>query len=174
MRPSRRLSAETGRGPWLFIGVLLVGLLTACMTVGLAGNRADAGRAPENSDGARSSVPTLSPADASPEDEVFIDIRARAFLPSTVKLHAGRKARLVFKNHDAELHAFVPVGLFVGVNLNITGNGAPEFGAEGFKRVIIPSSGEVIIRFVPEHAGVYPFFCDMPGHSQMRATIIIE
>jgi plastocyanin len=158
----------------LFIGLLLGVLLTACMTVALIGGRGEAGSSPENSDGARSSVPTLSPADASPEDVVLIDIRARAFLPSTVKLHTGRKTRLVFQNHDAELHAFVPVGLFVGVNLNITGNGAPEFGAEGFKRVIIPSSGEAIIRFVPEHAGIYPFFCDMPGHSQMRATIIVE
>lgn len=120
------------------------------------------------------SLPTLSPSDSSPEEQVVVDIRAREFQPSTVKLQAERKIRLVFRNHDAELHAFVPVGLFVGVNLNITGNGAPEFGAEGFKRVIIPSAGESVIRFVPEYRGVYPFFCDMPGHSQMRATIIVE
>lgn len=150
----------------VFLGALLVVAITGDPSLSVS--------PAESPDGARPSVPTLSPSDSSPEDEALIDIRAREFLPSTVKLHAGRKTRLVFQNHDAELHAFVPVGLFVGVNLNITGNGAPEFGAEGFKRVIIPSSGEAIIRFVPERPGVYPFFCDMPGHSQMRATIIVE
>ncbi len=118
-------------------------------------------------------VSTLAPSDPDPEQQVIVNIRARSFEPSTVTLHAGRKTKLVFQNHDVELHAFVPVGLFVGVNLNITGNGAPEFGAEGFKRVIIPSEGRAEIRFVPERPGVYPFSCDMPGH-EMKATIVVQ
>jgi plastocyanin len=107
------------------------------------------------------------------EEEVVVEIRGRQFLPSTVVLHAGRHTKLVFHNQDAELHAFVPVRLLVGVNLNISGNGAPEFGAEGFKRVIIPSEGRAELRFVPERPGTYPFFCDMPGH-EMKATIVVE
>ena len=118
-------------------------------------------------------VPTLAPSGSEQEDQVLVQMRARQFIPATVTLHAGRKTKLVFENQDAELHAFVPVGLFVGVNLNISGNGAPEFGTEGFKRVIIPSSGRTEIRFVPEQPGTYPFFCDMPGH-EMRATIVVE
>lgn len=118
-------------------------------------------------------LPTLASSDSEPEQQVIVNIRSRSFDPSTVTLRAGQKTKLVFLNHDVELHAFVPVGLFVGVNLNITGNGAPEFGAEGFKRVIIPSDGRSEIRFVPERPGVYPFFCDMPGH-EMKATIVVQ
>lgn len=118
-------------------------------------------------------IPTLAPTNTDPEEQVLVKIRARQFEPSTVTLHAGKKTRLVFQNHDAELHAFVPIGLFVGVSLNISGNGAPEFGHEGFKRVIIPSEGRAEILFVPERTGVYPFLCDMPGH-EMRATIVVQ
>lgn len=118
-------------------------------------------------------IPTLSPPDADQEEAVFVKIRARSFEPARVVLHAGRKTILTFHNLDAELHAFVPVGLFTGVNLNLSGNGAPEFGVDGFKRVIIPSDGRAEFRFVPERPGTFPFFCDMPGH-EMRATIIVE
>lgn len=117
--------------------------------------------------------PPLLPSPQSDEEEVLVQIRSRQFDPNTVTLHAGRRTKLVFHNQDAELHAFVPIGLFVGVNLNISGNGAPEFGAEGFKRVIIPSEGRAEIRFVPQRPGVYPFFCDMPGHD-MKATIVVQ
>jgi len=118
-------------------------------------------------------VPTLAASDSEPEQQVIVDIRGRKFVPSTVTLRAGQKTKLVFQNHDVELHAFVPVGLFAGVNLNITGNGAPEFGPEGFKRVIIPTEGRAEIRFVPEQTGEFPFFCDMPGHD-MKATIVVQ
>lgn len=107
------------------------------------------------------------------EEEVLVQIHGRQFDPNTVILHAGRRTKLVFHNQDAELHAFVPVKLLLGVNLNISGNGAPEFGADGFKRVIIPSEGRAEIRFVPERPGTYPFFCDMPGHD-MKATIVVQ
>lgn len=116
---------------------------------------------------------TLALSDISPEEQITVMIQARAFEPGTVTLHAGRKTRLVFHNQDAELHAFVPVGLFTGISINVSGNGAPEFGPDGFKRVIIPSGGQAEFRFVPEQPGVYPFFCDMPGH-EMRAAIVVE
>jgi plastocyanin len=118
-------------------------------------------------------APTLAPSNTDPEEVVTITIHSRTFEPNSVKLHAGQKTRLVFYNQDAELHAFVPVGLFTGVHLNVSGNGAPEFGTDGFKRVIIPSEGRAEFRFVPDRPGVYPFFCDMPGH-EMRATILVE
>jgi plastocyanin len=121
----------------------------------------------------RGAVPTLAPSNTDPEEYVLVKIHARSFEPTAVTLHAGRKTRLVFQNLDAELHAFVPIGLFDGIHLNVSGNGAPEFGADGFKRVIIPSEGQAEFRFIPEQTGMYPFFCDMPGH-EMRATIVVE
>lgn len=117
---------------------------------------------------------TLAPTSApEAEEEVLVKIRARQFQPDTVTLHAGRKTRLIFYNQDVELHAFVPIGLFEGLHLNIAGNGAPEFSAQGFKRVIIPSEGRAEFRFVPERPGVYPYFCDMPGH-EMKGTLVVQ
>lgn len=122
---------------------------------------------------AAEAVPTLAPSNTAPEHQVIVKMRAREFDPSTVTLRAGQKTTLVLQNQDAELHAFVPGDLFKGVNLNVSGNGAPEFGPQGFKRVIIPSLGQAEIRFVPEQPGRYPFSCDMPGH-EMKATIVVE
>jgi plastocyanin len=108
-----------------------------------------------------------------PEQEILIQIRLRQFDPPTVTLQRGRKTKLVFHNLDSELHAFVPTNLFTGVNLNISGNGAPEFTEQGFKRVIIPPEGLAEIRFVPDRAGTYPYLCDMPGHD-MKASIVVR
>ncbi len=120
-----------------------------------------------------SNVSALAPADSGPDQVVVITMRARAFDPDTVHLTAGQRTKLVFENHDAELHAFVPGSLLNGVHLNIAGNGAPEFGPHGLRRVIIPSNGRAEIRFVPDHPGSYPFLCDMPGH-QMQGTIEVQ
>lgn len=118
-------------------------------------------------------TPTLSPGDTNSEEEVIVRIRGRAFIPPTVRIHAGRRTKLVFQNQDAELHAFVPGNLFNGVNLNIGGNGAPEFGDFGLRKVIIPGDGRAELRFVLQQPGHYPYVCDMPGH-EMRATIVVE
>jgi uncharacterized cupredoxin-like copper-binding protein len=90
-----------------------------------------------------------------------------------VRVHAGRKTKLVFKNEDAELHVFVPGTLFHGVSLSVEGNGAPEFGEEGFRKVIIPGDGVAELRFILQQPGRYPYICDMPGH-EMRATLVVE
>jgi plastocyanin len=117
--------------------------------------------------------PTLVWADDASEELIRITIHARQFDPPSAVLHAGRKTHVVLHNEDAELHAFVPVGLFVGVSLNVGGNGAPEFDDHGFKKVIIPSGGHADIRFTPERLGTYQYLCDMPGH-EMRGTIQVE
>ncbi len=85
----------------------------------------------------------------------------------------GQKTKLVFKNQDSELHTFAPLGLFTRQSFNISGNGAPEFSAEGLKRVIIPADGLVEIRFTPAMPGAYRYICDMPGH-HMSAMLLVE
>jgi plastocyanin len=117
--------------------------------------------------------PVLSPNDIATEEEVIVRIQGRKFLPPTVRVRAGKHTRLVFRNQDAELHAFVPGALFNGVSLNVGGNGAPEFGEQGFRKVIIPGDGTAELRFVLGQPGSYPYICDMPGH-EMRATIVVE
>lgn len=124
-------------------------------------------------EGASGRAPTLSPSDTAPEDVAVITIRNRTFEPARSPLQVGRKSRVIVHNTDAELHAFVPVGLLAGLHFHILGDGAPQFDAQGLKRVIIPSQGTAEIRFVPERPGIFPYFCDMPGH-QMSATIVVE
>ncbi len=124
-------------------------------------------------EGASGRVPTLSPSDTAPEDTVVITIRHRSFEPARIPLQVGRKARVIVHNTDAELHAFVPVGLLTGLHFHILGDGAPQFDAHGLKRVIIPSQGSAEILFVPNRPGIFPYFCDMPGH-EMSATIVVE
>jgi uncharacterized cupredoxin-like copper-binding protein len=96
-------------------------------------------------------------------------MEGRRFHPSEVLLPAGRTVRLVLLNHDSELHAFVPELLFAGVNMNVTGNGFPEFNETGFRRLIVPPDGHAEIGFVPTRVGDYAFFCDMPGHNMKGA-----
>lgn len=146
MRPYRALNS---RRAWL----------VAALALGLAGPAVAA--------------PTLAPFDTGIEREIVVKIRARSFDPDRVTLRAGQKTKLIFRNEDAELHAFVPADLLRGVHLNITGNGAPQFDEHGFKRVIIPASGVAEIRFVPERRGEFPYFCDMPGH-EMKAVIFVQ
>jgi plastocyanin domain-containing protein len=106
-------------------------------------------------------------------EPITVEIHGRAFIPNRVVLHAGQKTVLRFRNHDTELHAIVAKELFLDLNLNVGGNGAPEFGPNGLKRVIIPPEGLVEIRFTPIRTGTFSYLCDMPGHD-MQAVIIVE
>lgn len=111
--------------------------------------------------------------DPRPTTDVIIDVKTRQFQPDTISLPLGQKTRFILRNKDAELHAFVPVGLFLNTTLNVTGNGAPQFGEDGLLRVLLPSTGQTEILFTPERPGNYPFFCDLPGHI-MRGTIVVQ
>ena len=105
--------------------------------------------------------------------EVTINIRSREFRPQTVTILVGQKTRLVLKNLDTELHAFVPVGLLADSHLTVSGNGAPQFAKEGFVRVLLPTRGQTDLVFTPARPGTYPYFCDLPGHV-MRGIIVVN
>ena len=118
-------------------------------------------------------VVSLAPSDQTSEHRVLISIKTRKFQPDQIALPLGKKTRLVLKNLDTELHAFLPVGLLTNTHLNIQGNGAPQFGKSGLVRVLLPSRGQTEIVFVPSKPGNYPFFCDLPGHV-MRGNIVVQ
>ncbi len=102
-----------------------------------------------------------------------IHIRHREFQPQALTIPVGQKTRLVLKNLDTELHAFVPVGLLADSHVAVSGNGAPQFAKEGFVRVLLPTRGQTEIVFTPVRPGTYPYFCDLPGHV-MRGTIVVR
>ncbi|HKO29984.1 MAG TPA: cupredoxin domain-containing protein [Nitrospiraceae bacterium] len=104
---------------------------------------------------------------------ITVDIRGRMFIPNHVLLHHDRLTALRFRNHDTELHTVVAKELFFGLDLNVGGNGAPEFGPDGLRRVIIPPDGLIEIQFSPTRTGTFSYLCDMPGHD-MKALILVE
>ena len=61
---------------------------------------------------------SLAPSDSQQETEVVVHIQTREFRPDRVSIRSGEKIRLIFRNEDAELHAVVPVGLFMKTTLN--------------------------------------------------------
>jgi plastocyanin len=107
------------------------------------------------------------------EEAVTVEIRSRIFIPQHVRLHQNRKTVLRFLNHDAELHTVAAREFFFGVDFDMGGNGAPEYGPDGLKRVIIPPEGLTEFRFTPARTGTFSYLCDMPGHD-MKAVIVIE
>ena len=106
-------------------------------------------------------------------ESVTVEIRSRMFIPQHVHLHHDRKTVLRFRSHDTELHTVVAKELFLSADLNVGGNGAPEFGPNGLKRVIIPAEGLIEFQFTPAHTGTFSYLCDMPGHN-MQAVIVVE
>ncbi|MCA9497830.1 MAG: cupredoxin domain-containing protein [Nitrospira sp.] len=116
---------------------------------------------------------SLAPAADTQETVVTIKIKSREFSPNTLSVTVGQKTRLVLKNLDTELHAFLPVGLLTDIHLNVSGSGAPQFSKEGLSRVLLPTRGQTDIVFIPSHPGTFPYFCDLPGHV-MRGTIVVH
>jgi uncharacterized cupredoxin-like copper-binding protein len=108
-----------------------------------------------------------------PSKLIEIVISKRAFHPAVTTLRAGEPVALVLRNEDEDLHAFVPLLLFQKVNVQVTGNGAPQFNETGFARVLIPPQGRAELRFTPKTAGAFSFICDLPGHI-MRGEVIVR
>ncbi len=117
-------------------------------------------------------APSALPTEAEGES-VTVEIGSRMFVPNHVILHHDQKTVLRFRNHDTELHTVVAKELFLGVDLNVGGNGAPEFGPDGLKRVIVPPEGLVEFQFTPARTGSFSYLCDMPGHD-MKGVIVVE
>jgi len=119
-------------------------------------------------------IPIITRADTAPAPgAVEIVASKRAFMPEVVTLQLGRPATLVIRNEDEDLHAFVPLLLFQHTNVQVRGNGAPEFNETGFTRVLIPPHGSTELRFTPKTSGTFFYICDLPGHN-MRAEIIVH
>ena len=116
--------------------------------------------------------PFTEAADA-PSAAIEIVASKRAFTPETLTLPQGEPATLVIRNDDEDLHSFVPLLLLQRTNVQVSGNGAPEFNETGFVRVLIPPHGRVELRFTPKAAGTFHYICDLPGHS-MRAQIVVK
>jgi plastocyanin len=106
-------------------------------------------------------------------ESITVDIRGRMFIPNHVLIHHNQQIILRFRNHDTELHTVAAKDLFFGADITVGGNGFPEFGPDGLKRVIIPPDGLIEIQFTPTRTGTFSYLCDMPGHD-MKAVIMVE
>ncbi len=118
-------------------------------------------------------TPTIALSTEFEMESVSVEIRSRMFIPQQIHLQHGRKTVLRFRNHDTELHTIVAKEFFFGIDFDVGGNGAPEYGPDGLKRVIIPPEGLVEFQFTPARTGTFSYLCDMPGHN-MQAVIVVE
>ena len=118
-------------------------------------------------------TPTIASPTEFEMESVTVEIRSRMFIPQQIHLHHGRKTMLRFRNHDTELHTVAAKELFLSDDLNLSGNGAPEFGPDGLKKVIIPPEGLIEFQFTPARTGTFSYLCDMPGHN-MQAVMVVE
>jgi uncharacterized cupredoxin-like copper-binding protein len=108
-----------------------------------------------------------------PSKTVEILISKRAFSPEVTTIGKGEPVTLILRNEDGDLHAFVPLLLFANVNVQVRGNGAPQFTEGGFARVLIPPHGQAELAFTPKHIGTFFYICDLPGHN-MRGEIVVR
>jgi uncharacterized cupredoxin-like copper-binding protein len=115
----------------------------------------------------RAVAPATPPA---PSAEIVIN--ERTFSPAVLTLPLHEPVTLIIRNEDSDLHAFVPLLLFQATNVQVRGNGAPEFNETGFARVLIPPHGRAELSFRPRTPGHFFYICDLPGH-EMRAQIVV-
>ena len=148
----------SGDGAWYTRGLLAVILAVWCW----GGSQALGGSLP-------AAVRALGQEDVA----ITVHIRRRQFIPHVVNIRAGQQVRLILQNQDAELHAFVPGDFLTRTHVQVAGNGAPQFGKDGFRRVLIPAQGRAELVFVSRETGTFPFFCDLPGH-MMNGTIVVD
>jgi plastocyanin len=149
------------------LGLMCVVLLLATPTISLSDN------VPSTvADGNVGQVLNAPPTETEVE-LVTVEIRGRVFVPNRVLLHHDHRTALRFLNHDTELHTVVAKEIFLSAGLNVGGNGFPEFGPDGLKRVIIPPEGLIEFQFTPARTGAFSYQCDMPGHD-MKAAIVVE
>jgi plastocyanin len=149
------------------LGLMCLALMLTAPTRSLSGTDL-----PAVTNGNVEQVPGLLPTEAEVES-VTVEIRSRMFIPQHVHIHHDRKTTLRFRNHDTELHTVMAKDLFLGADLTIGGNGAPEFGPDGLKRVIIPPEGLIEFQFTPARRGTFSYLCDMPGHN-MQGVVVVE
>jgi plastocyanin len=149
------------------LGLMCAVLLLAIPTIGLSDN------VPSTVADGNVEQTLHRPAGETEVESVTVEIRGRVFVPNRVLLHHDHKTALRFRNYDTELHTVVAKELFLGAGLNVEGNGFPEFGPDGLKRVIIPPDGLIEFQFTPARTGAFSYQCDMPGHD-MKAAIVVD
>ena len=103
-----------------------------------------------------------------------------------LKVRAGARVRLVFKNNDDMLHNLVITKPGRG---NAIGEAALLLGLDGLARNYVPDSADVLYHtallqpgasepiffVVPKEPGDYEFLCTFPGHFQlMRGILRVE
>jgi len=136
------------------VGVLMVSGVVGWLAIFVVVPHVWASSSPDGQDGQMAET-----------QRIVVNIENRRFVPHVIRLRVGQQIRLVLRNDDAELHAFVPTDLLANTNVQVEGNGAPQFNGEGFHRVLIPSKGQAKLTFSPKQAGSFPF---------LNGTVVVE
>lgn len=108
------------------------------------------------------------------------------FKQTTLRVKAGQRVRLTFRNPDDMQHNFV---LTTGKRGDAVGKAADALGLKGLgmnyvpesdyvlahTRLVEPETDDVIYFTAPEKPGIYQFVCTVPGHwTVMRGALLVE
>lgn len=108
------------------------------------------------------------------------------FKQTTLRVKAGQRVRLTFRNPDDMQHNFV---LTSGKKAKAVGEAAAELGLRGLgmdyvpytdnvlahTRLVEPETDDVIYFTAPEKPGIYEYVCTVPGHWMvMRGALLVE
>lgn len=105
-----------------------------------------------------------SAADTNPAiDPVTVVAKEFRFVPNVIRAKAGEPLTIVLKDEGVMSH-----------NLTIfaTASGKPVLA----HTPTIQSRSQATLRFTPEKAGIYPFWCTVPGHKEagMVGRVIVR
>ncbi|MEM6772753.1 MAG: plastocyanin/azurin family copper-binding protein, partial [Bacteroidota bacterium] len=108
------------------------------------------------------------------------------FKQATLRVKAGQRVRLTFRNPDDMQHNFV---LTAGKKAKAVGEAALELGLRGLgmdyvpetdnvlahTRLVEPETEDVIYFTAPKKPGLYEYVCTVPGHwTVMRGALLVE
>ncbi len=120
-----------------------------------------------------------SPSQSAPPQQVTLTGSEFSFSPSTIDLQVGQPVVLTIKNAgvlDHDLKSEIPLSGLTYLEADNPKDEEANNIAKGAFDVDYNTGNVAQISFVPTQAGVYQFFCDLPGHKEsgMAGTFMVK
>ena len=87
-------------------------------------------------------------------DAITVEMKNTEFNPTELQVPAGQPVKFVVKNRDLGVHTFTIKEL--GIDFTIVGR------------------SEKLIEFSSTGAGTFEYICEIPGHDDMKGTIVVQ
>ena len=105
--------------------------------------------APEMPEKPKYEPPPSTPANAT---EITMEAKMFQFLPNEIKVNKGEYVRLIITSQDIEHKFLIP--------------------AYDINKELKPAE-DTIVEFKADKEGMFTFYCDIPGHEEMKGKLIV-